>query len=215
MENHKVIIWGGTGQATVVADIIGRKRILAIFDNNTEVLSPLKDIPIFYGEQGFQKWHQSRYQEGKQISYVTAIGWNKGNAREEISGLLLSYGYVSINVIHKSAVVSQSAKLGTNNQVLAQAYIGPEVLIGNNCIINTKSIVEHDCILYDNVDIAPGCILLGEVSMGKNSAIGAGTIILPKVHIGSNVIIGAGSVVDSDIEDGMRVICNRREKIIF
>ena len=51
--------------------------------------------------------------------------------------------------------------------------------------------------------------------MGKNSAIGAGTIILPKVHIGSNVIIGAGSVVDSDIEDGMRVICNRREKIIF
>lgn len=217
MNNYgNVILWGGTGQAKVVADIIGIDQIVAIFDNNKDVITPIPGIPIYYQETGFQIWREkNKHSISGGINYVTSIGWNKGKAREEISKMLLSYGCHAINVIHERAVISKSAKIGINNQILSQVHIGADARIGNNCIINTGSIIEHDCILHDNVDIAPGCTLLGGVAIGKNSAIGAGTIILPRVHIGENVVIGAGSVVDSDVENGMKMICRRKDKVIL
>lgn len=213
MNDCNVILWGGTGQAKVVADIIGMHRIAAVFDNNKNVASPISDIPIFYQEEGFKLWHRKNEWGG--VNYVTTIGWNRGKAREEVSRMLALYGCCPINVIHSRAVISKSAKIGINNQILSQVHIGADAQIGNNCIINTGSIIEHDCILQDNVDIAPGCTLLGEVVIGKNSAIGAGTVILPRVQIGENVVIGAGSIVDSDVHNGIKMICNRRDKIIF
>lgn len=213
--DQNVILWGGTGQAKVIADIIGRNRIAVIFDNNKDIVSPISGIPIYYQESGFQTWYAQNKNLKKSMSYITAIGWNKGEAREAISKMLLSYGYHAMNVIHDSAVISKSAKIGINNQILSQAHIGADAQIGNNCIINTGSIIEHDCILQDNVDIAPSCTLLGEVVIGKNSAIGAGTVILPRVHIGENVIIGAGSIVDSDVRDNVKILCRRKEKIIL
>lgn len=215
MSNCNVILWGGTGQAKVVADIIGFHKIAAVFDNNMDVESPISGIPIFYKEAGFQMWHSKIKDLNEEINYVTTIGWNKGKAREEVSRMLTCYGCRPINVIHNKAVVSKSAKIGINNQILSQAHIGADAQIGNNCIINTGSIIEHDCVLQDNVDIAPACTLLVEVVIGKNSAIGAGTVILPRVHIGENVIIGAGSIVDSDVKDNVKMICRRREKIIL
>lgn len=214
-QEQDVILWGGTGQAKVIADIIGCNRIVAIFDNNRNIISPISGVPIYYQESGFQTWYVQNKNFKKSVSYVIAIGWNKGEARETISKMLLSYGYHAMNVIHDSAVISKSAKIGINNQILSQVHIGADAQIGNNCIINTGSIIEHDCILQDNVDIAPGCTLLGEVVIGKNSAIGAGTVILPRVQIGENVVIGAGSIVDSDVHNGIKMICNRRDKIIL
>ena len=177
--------------------------------------SPISEIPIFYQEIGFKTWYEKNKYSGGGVNYLTTIGWNKGKAREEVSRMLTCYGCRPINVIHNKAVVSKSAKIGINNQILSQAHIGADAQIGNNCIINTGSIIEHDCVLQDNVDIAPACTLLVEVVIGKNSAIGAGTVILPRVHIGENVIIGAGSIVDSDVKDNVKMICRRREKIIL
>lgn len=214
MNDRDVILWGGTGQAKVVADIIGAHKIAAIFDNKEDIASPIPGVPIFYGEKGFREWHNENNCSCGGVNYVTAIGWNKGEVREMISRMLLSYGCCAINVIHGGAVISKSARIGMNNQILSQAHIGADAQIGSNCIINTGAIIEHDCILQDNVDIAPACTLLGEVWIGKNSAIGAGTVILPRVHIGENVVIGAGSVVDSDVVDGMKMTCVRGHRIV-
>ena len=79
------------------------------------------------------------------------------------------------------------------------AIVHNDVKIGDQCIINTRALVEHDCVLKDGVEIGPGAVLCGRVHVGKNSWIGANATINPRVIIGDNSIIGAGAVVVTDI----------------
>ena len=41
------------------------------------------------------------------------------------------------------------------------SYIGPKSNIGNNCIINTGSIIEHDAKIGNHCHISTGCIING------------------------------------------------------
>jgi UDP-perosamine 4-acetyltransferase len=79
------------------------------------------------------------------------------------------------------------------------AILHSDVEIGDQCIINTRALVEHDCVLEDGVEIGPGAVLCGRVHIGKNSWIGANATIKQRLIIGENSIIGAGSVVVTDI----------------
>jgi acetyltransferase-like isoleucine patch superfamily enzyme len=81
------------------------------------------------------------------------------------------------------------------------AILSNSTKIGKGCIVYYNSIITHDCLLGDFVEISPNVTLLGNVNVGSYSHIGACTTILPKVTIGKNVIIGAGSVVAKDIPD--------------
>lgn len=100
-----------------------------------------------------------------------------------------------VNLIHFSAFISKSAKIGIGN------FIGPKVIINsktkilNNCIINTASILEHEVELKNNIHIAPGSIICGRTKIYSDSFIGAGSTILDYLQIKEKTIIGAGSVV--------------------
>lgn len=53
-------------------------------------------------------------------------------------------------------------------------YIGKNVIINQNVTIGNK----NGCpIIQDNVRIFPNCIIIGKITIGKNSIIGAGTFI--------------------------------------
>ena len=73
-------------------------------------------------------------------------------------------------------------------------------------MINTGSIIEHDCIIGDNTFISPGVILGGNVTIKKNSFIGMGSKIIEGKIIGNNVTIGAGAVVIDDIPDNCTAV---------
>ena len=82
----------------------------------------------------------------------------------------------------------------------------PEVKIGRQCIINTKASIDHECIIEDGCEVAPGATLCGVVRMHRNSWVCSGATVLPRVSIGKNSVIGAGSVVINDIEDNKTVV---------
>lgn len=73
--------------------------------------------------------------------------------------------------------------------------------IGEHAIINTGSIVEHDCILESFVHLSPGAVLTGCVSVRMGTHIGAGAVVIPGTSIGSWTLIGAGAAVTRDIHD--------------
>ena len=108
------------------------------------------------------------------------------------------------NVIDPFTSISIDLKIGIGNVICPGAIIQPNVIIGNHCIINTRSSVDHDCTLGSYVHIAPGVTLCGTVSIGDNTFIGAGTVIRNNIIIGKNVTIGCGSVVVKDIPDGVK-----------
>ena len=106
-----------------------------------------------------------------------------------------------LNLIHPTAVLSNSVKLnngiqvGINTSVNVLTQIGFGVNIKNNCYIG------HHVKIGDFVTINPGVTINGLVEIGNNTIIGAGAVIRDKVKIGSKCIIGMGSNVIMDIPD--------------
>lgn len=83
---------------------------------------------------------------------------------------------------------------------MANAVVNSCAQIGNHCIINTSSIVEHDNIIEDFVHISPHATLCGTVHVGNSTHIGANATIKNNLSIVSNCVIGAGCVVVKNID---------------
>jgi acetyltransferase-like isoleucine patch superfamily enzyme len=92
------------------------------------------------------------------------------------------------------------------SQIQTFAVVETESVLGIQCIVNTKASVDHECVLGDGTEMAPGATLCGCITTEKNAWICAGATVLPRIHIGENSIIGAGSVVIEDVPDNTTVI---------
>lgn len=106
------------------------------------------------------------------------------------------------NVIHPTAIISSSTKIGEGAQIMAGTIFQANVIIGDNSIINTGSIIDHDCLVGKHAHIAPGSTLSGGVQIGDGCHIGVGTSIIQGITIGHETTIGAGSVVVKNIGSG-------------
>ena len=120
----------------------------------------------------------------------------------------LSPCLVPIIVIHPSSVVAWSARIGKGCTILAGVIVNAEADLGANVLVNTRAVVEHDCVVGEHTHIAPGAILLGGVRIGEEAFIGAGSVIREGISIGSCAVVGAGSVVINDVPEGAVVAGN-------
>ena len=55
--------------------------------------------------------------------------------------------------------------------------------IGKNCIINTKSLIEHDTKISDHCHIATSAIVNGACKIGKNSFVGSSSVIRQSIVV--------------------------------
>ena len=128
------------------------------------------------------------------LDFFIATGDNY--KRAEIYNFIKSEtGKEPINCIHPSAVISHSATLGFGNLICPLAVLHTESAIGVCTIINTGSIIEHDCVVKDFAQISPNVTLCGGVQVREYSFIGAGAVVIPNKLIGNKTTVAAGSVV--------------------
>ena len=196
----KIILWGGTGQAIVLEEILSKNgfEIIALFDNR-EISSPFKNIPIFYKKQGFYDWKKKN--SFKNLHCAVAIGGDHGKERFEIQNFFKKLSIIPVTIIHDTASVANSANIGEGCQILANSSIRVRAKLGKATIINTSASVGHECVIGKGCHIGAGANLAGLVKVSDFSFIAIGAVILPRITIGKNVIIGAGSVVTKDIPD--------------
>lgn len=209
MASRCFVIWGAAGHALVLNDLISQNgdKLIAFFDNNKEIKTPIEDVPLLGDFHDFKNWIE-RERNISNIEFLVAIGGARGKDRYDIQNDLLKYGLASTILIHPKAYIANNVELGDGTQVLAQACVAPSVTVGKACIINHRASIDHECVLFNGVHIAPGATLCGCVEIGEFSFIGAGAVILPRVKIGKNSIIGAGSVVIKDVPDFCTVVGN-------
>jgi sugar O-acyltransferase (sialic acid O-acetyltransferase NeuD family) len=209
IEYKKFVLWGASGHAKVLADLI-RKRggaVIALFDNDPNIRTCLPGVPIFYGEAGFYNW-LGQQQSVDDIAAAIAIGGHRGNDRVLMASRFEAAGISLPALIHPDATVSPSARLGKGSQILARAVVAAEATLGDVCIVNNTANVDHECQLGNGVHIAPGAVLCGCVTIENNVFVGAGAVILPHLHISEAALIGAGSVVTKNISAGDVVAFN-------
>jgi len=201
-----VILWGGTGQAKVIRPIIEYygAKVVAVFDDTPNLPPPFPDVELYLGYEQLQMWFKSRNRQ--EIGFCVAIGNPHGRVRIQLHDLLVKEGLTPVTVVHPTAWVADNATIGSGSQILAGAVIAPEARIGRQCIINTNASIDHESVLEDGVEVAPGAILCGLVYAGVNAWICAGATVLPRIRIGADAIVGAGAVVMKDVPDGIIVI---------
>lgn len=203
------IIWGGSGHALVLADILAfeGENIVALFDNNPEIKSPFSGVEIFHGLSGFDRW-KLRSLDREKYSAAIAIGGDKGRIRREIAQHFIDLKVSVPSLVHPNAHLSASATVGVGCHILAGAVVGAATVISDHVIVNTNASVDHECRLAHGVHIAPGATLCGCVTVGENSMVGASACILPRLTIGANSVIGAGAVVTGDVPAGTVYVGN-------
>jgi sugar O-acyltransferase (sialic acid O-acetyltransferase NeuD family) len=132
---------------------------------------------------------------------ISIGGLENMNERNLIYQKLKSFGFLLPNIIHPKAIIEPSVIIGEGNQLFAGTNIGSYSKIGNNCILNSNSIISHDCTLGDNIHMTPGSILAGGVNVGNNTIIGMGATVTMDIKIGKNVIIYNGKNIFGNISD--------------
>ena len=129
---------------------------------------------------------------------LIAIGDNK--KRSNIYKILKKNKFKFTTLIHKNVSKAIGVKIGKATVVMPGSILNTDTIIGNNCIINSSSSVDHDCLIKDHTHICPGVVLAGNVKIGENCWIGLGSKIIENIKIGNNVFVAAGSVVTKNIK---------------
>ncbi|MDR7308887.1 NeuD/PglB/VioB family sugar acetyltransferase [Rhodoferax saidenbachensis] len=205
----RFVLWGSAGHAKVLADVIGlhQGQVVALFDNNPHAQSCLKDVPLYLGLAGLDAWLKAQISiEG--LYAGVAIGGARGRDRLMIAQSLQDAGLLLPLLAHPRASISPTAQIGQGSQVLANAVVAADVVMGKACIVNNNANVDHECVLGDGVHIAPGAVLCGCVTVEENTMVGARAVVLPRLRIGRNVVVGAGAVVTRDVPDDSVVVGN-------
>lgn len=201
----KVVGIGAGGHARCVMDVLrGRQdiEIYGLLDSNSALAGQVVDgVPVL----GDDSMMSELLEHGICNVFIGVGGISDLSRRRNLYNKAREMGFTVLSCIHSSACISVSAVLGAGITVMAGAIINAGVSIGDNVLVNTGGIVEHDCVVGSHAHIATRATLTGGVSVGELSMIGAGATVRQYIKIGRQAIVAAGAVVVKDVMDGMVV----------
>lgn len=138
--------------------------------------------------------------------FICAIG--DSHSRKMISEKMTSRGAKFTSIIHPSAVIADTSRIGTNVIIYPFSVISDNTEISDGCIINMYSSVAHDSVVKEYCTISAHCDITGRCEVGAYTFMGTSSKMIPGTHIGEDVYICAGSTVFSRIRKGKKVIGN-------
>lgn len=126
-------------------------------------------------------------------------------ARERIAARYDAAGVRWAVVVHGSAVVSPTARLGPGAQVLAGAIVNTRAALGRHVVVNTAAVVEHDVALGDFAQVAPAVAIGGGAVIGRSCYLGLGCRVRDHVAVGDGALVAMGAVVVGPVAPGVVV----------
>lgn len=183
-----LLVLGAGGHAKVVIDAARAQgwSVYAAVDDNPNLWGhPIEGVPVLGSLEtaaGWQGW--------------AIIGIGDNRARYAVSQ---RYALRWATLIHPTAWLSPSAKIGEGTLVAAGVVVQPAAQIGRHAILNTACSIDHDCVVGDWVHIAPGARLAGGVQVDEGALVGIGAAVLPNIRIGAWSVVGAGAVVTCEV----------------
>lgn len=195
-----LVIWGASGHASVVADIVQlacTHEIAGFIEDGSPATNrEFVEAFILGGRERLDSLLTTGVSE-----LIVAIG--DCAARTRLATMAREKGFTLAKAIHPKATIAGNVKVGAGTVIAAGAVVNPGATIGENVIINTSASVDHDCVIEDGAHIGPGCHLGGRVRIGRETWVGIGAVVRDGIVIGSRTTVGAGAVVVKDLPDGV------------
>ena len=199
-----VLVYGGGGHGKSLIELIraeDRYRVAGVIDDGVMAGQSILDVPVLGGRAVLPEAHR----RGARLAVNAVGGIGNIQSRVDVFRLLEDESFQCPSVVHPSAWVEPSAKVGEGVQLFPHAYVGSDTNLSYGVIINTSAVVSHDCRIGPYANIAPGSLLAGSVSVGEAVLIGMGVTINLEVGIGARARIGNSAVVKSDVPAGQVV----------
>jgi sugar O-acyltransferase (sialic acid O-acetyltransferase NeuD family) len=187
------MVFGSGGHARVIASII-RDRYASV-----DLLTEHAEVGLLSQADFFERLDELR----DHVDVFIGVGDN--TARTQIFNDLSARGVRPANCVADSAHVAADAELGAGVVICPGAVVMTRAVLGDNVIVNTLSSVDHDCVVGDHSQIAPGVTFGGTTTLGESCFIGLKSATLPGVTIGDRSIVMAASLVTKDVPPDVMV----------
>lgn len=201
---QNIVIFGASGHGSVVLDCIEKEakyQVVGFIDsfkpkgtehNGYSVLGTEYDLPQLMEEYDL-------------FGGIVAIGdnWTRSMIVDRIAGIAPDFNYVS--AVHPNAEVGKEVQIGAGTVIMPGVMVNANAIIGNHCILNTSSSLDHDGFMNHFSSLAPNVCVGGNFILGKGSAICLGSNIIENITIGAHSVVGAGSLVVGNVSDHLVV----------
>lgn len=202
-QSPHVLLWGATNKARIAHHML--RDSLGEFD--LTLFDPTLPSPAYESEGTFINSVEALADRIPDITHFLAcVGGTRGFERFTISSFLRECGLTALSLRHRTAFVDDTAEVGAGNQFMPMTVIHTFAQVGEFTILNTGSIIEHDCHIGNGVHVMPAATLAGSVRVEDFASIGSNATLLPSIRVGKGAIVGAGAVVTRDVPDFAIVI---------
>lgn len=210
----ELIIVGSGGHGAELSDYISyNERITGV--KEFEVIGFLDDNPANYANYGFKAPLIDGVRDHK---VHTDCYYLMGIANLQYRRLFVERytrdGAQFVSLIHHTAFISETAKLGTGVIIGPMANIGPNVLVGDHTLINSRCSLGHDTKVGSYNFISPNVCFSGFTEVGDGNLFGINSATIPGIKVGNNNKIMAGMVLDKNVGNDEVVFFRYKEKVI-
>lgn len=209
---QKLVILGTGGNSLEALDAIRATNRQRPGPSRFEVLGFLDDAADRQGQEVSGLPVLGRLGDAKQFRdtyFIFGVGSpSNHHMRGEILAAVGLEPDRFVSIVHPSAVVSETAMLGSGVIVLANATIGTNARIGVQVVILPNAIISHDNVVGGFTCIASGACISGAVTIGHSCYIGANASVIGGVQLGDSALVGIGSTVLHDVLPGSMVVGN-------
>ncbi|SEA69128.1 NeuD/PglB/VioB family sugar acetyltransferase [Psychroflexus halocasei] len=137
---------------------------------------------------------ENTYKKNEFDELFIGIGYKHMEKRKEIFEKF-HHKIPFANIIHSSAYVDPTVKIGSGTIIYPMCVIDKQVTIEDNVLINNNVVVSHDSSIGAHSFLSPSVAIAGFVSIGNRNIIGINTTIVDTLFTANQIQTGAGTVV--------------------
>jgi sugar O-acyltransferase (sialic acid O-acetyltransferase NeuD family) len=153
------------------------------------------------------------YQVQEDDVFFCAIGNLKD--RKKTIEIILSKGGTFINLIHPTAILSPSVKLGIGVGIKSFCVLASDVIVEDFTFLQSSVIMGHDVHIGKYCQVNSFSFFAGYVRVHDLVSVNAGVRIIQNMIIEEESVVGIGSVVLRRVKKGTTVFGNPAKKIEF
>lgn len=105
-------------------------------------------------------------------------------------------------VIHPTASVARSSRVGPGSVLLAHCTLTAAVRVGAHVAVMPQVVLTHDDVVEDFATLASGVRLGGGARLERGAYVGSGALVREGTTVGAWSLIGMGSAVLGDVPPG-------------
>lgn len=188
-----LMLIGCGGHARSVIDVVessGRWHVHGLVGLPDQVSEEVLGYPVLGSDQDLPSLRQ---QCAHALLAVGQIGLS--TQRQRLGAELKRLGFWLPVVISGRAHVSCHAQLGEGTSVAHGVIVNAGACVGDHCILNSNSLIEHDAVIGDYCHISTGVLVNGGTKIGASSFIGSGAVLREGLDLPPQTVISAGKRV--------------------